>query len=173
MKLCLKGDIKMKKLMAIILTTVMAITVFAACGKADPVADDLINYNNNQIQPVIDAAKPISADYASITGSNYTSDTVSSAKLKDVIIPASDALVAKATAIVPTTDEVKKLHAVYVSALTTRNEGYKLLLDAATKGDATMVTAANAKFEAANKLVDQFNVDFPALKKAHGMTDTK
>ena len=163
----------MKKFLATILTIVMAVTVLSACGKADPISEDLLNYNNTQLQPIIDASKPISADYASITGSNYTSDEVSSAKFKDVIIPASDALVAKATAIVPATDEVKKLHAVYVSALTTQNEAFKMFLDAITKGDATIVTAGTAKLADANKLLAQFNTDLPALKKAHGISDTK
>jgi len=161
----------MKKVIATISTVLIFATVLAGCGKSDPVQDDLLNYINNQVPTVVDLEKKVATEYASTTGTNYTDDATLAAKLKDVIIPASDELITKTKAIIPATDEVSKIHSKYIAAITGQHEAFNLLLQAVQTNDAALVTTVNEKLATAGTVSKEYVADLQALKKEHEVTD--
>ena len=161
----------MKKVIATISTILIFATVLAGCGKSDPIQDDLINYINNQVPTVVDLEKKVFTEYGATTGTNYTDDATLAAKLKDVIIPASDELLTKTKAIIPATDEVSKIHSKYIASITEQHAAFNLLIQAIQNNDAALVTTVNEKLTTADTLSKEYLADLQALKKEHEVTD--
>lgn len=159
----------MRKVMATVSTLLICVAVLAGCGKVDPVQDDLINYLNNQLVTLVESSNKVTTEYAAATGTNFVDDDTLAVKLSDIIIPASDGLLAKINAIVPATEEVRKVHSQYIAAMNEQNEAFKLLLQAAQKHDETMVKAINDKLANADKVADEYLAALEALKKEHNV----
>lgn len=119
----------MKKMLGMILTLVLSVVMVTGCG-SDPVADDLVNYINNEMLSLFEVENTVQSEFISaFEGSSEATDLEEfAAKLKDVIIPASEELVAKSKAIVPETEEVATLHSKYVETVTEQNEALVLYL---------------------------------------------
>lgn len=163
----------MKKVMATILTCVICVTVLTGCGKSNPIQEDLINYINNQLPTVVELENKISTEYEANTGDNFTDDPTLAAKLKNVIIPASDELLAKTKTIVPVTEEVLKVHSKYIAVVAEQNEAFNLLLQAAQKSDTKLVTTANEKLRDADKVSKEYLSDIQDLKKEYKIVNGK
>jgi hypothetical protein len=163
----------MKKIMATISTLLLCVVVLAGCGKADPVQDDLINYINKQLPALVELENKVTTQYEASTGKNFIDDAKLAAKLKDVVIPASNELVAKTKAIVPATEEVKKVHSKYLAVVTEQHEAFNMFLQAVQKSDEKLVDTANGKLTNAEKVSNEYLADLEALKKAHKVETAK
>lgn len=162
----------MKKIMGIITALLICVTALTACG-SDPVQDDLINYINNQVPAIAELENKVTTEYAAVKGDSNADDAMFAAKLKDVIIPANNELIAKAKATVPATEEVKKVHEKYIASVTAQNEAFTLLLEAAQKNDEELVKTANAKLTDSEKISEEFLTGLEALKKEHNVENAK
>lgn len=162
----------MKKIMATISALLVCITVLSGCG-SDPVQDDLINYINNQVPTIATLEKKVTTEYTAVKEDSTANNETFAAKLKDVIIPADDELIAKAKAVVPATEEVKKVHDKYIASVTAQNEAFTLLLEAAQKNDEALVKTANEKLENSDKISKEYLADLEALKKEHDVENKK
>jgi hypothetical protein len=163
----------MKKLMSTILILLMCATVLIGCGKTDPVKEDLLNYINKQLPTLVELESKVITEFAANTGINAPDDATLAAKLKDVIIPGADELLSKVKAIVPATEELRKVHNKYIVIVTEQREAFNLLLQAAQKNDLTLVNTINEKLVNADKLVKEYLADLNALKNAHGVVSEK
>lgn len=165
----------MKKIMATISALLICVSVLTGCGKADPVQDDLINYINNQMPTVVELENKVNAEYAAISVDGVD-DATFDAKLKDVVIPASDELLKKVKAIVPATEEVSKVHDKYIGLATDQHETFTLLQQmsaAVKKTDTALVDSLNEKIIAISNKPNTYAADLQALKKAHEVEDKK
>lgn len=158
----------MKKFIVTIVALLMCVAMLAGCG-SDPVQDDLINYINNQVKPIAELENKVTTEYAAIKGDSKADDAAFAAKLKDVIIPANNELIAKAKATVPATEEVKKVHDKYIASVNAQNEAFVILLEAAQKNDEELVKTANEKLTVSEKISKEYLADLEALKKEHGV----
>lgn len=158
--------------MVIISALLICVTMLTACG-SDPVQDDLINYINNQVPAIAELESKVTTEYAAVKGDTNTDDATFAAKLKDVIIPANNELIAKAKATVPATEEVKKVHDKYIASATAQNEAFVILLEAAQKNDEKLVKTANEKLADSEKISKEYLADLEALKKGHNVETTK
>lgn len=89
----------------------------------------------------------ISKDYDASTDKSVDNATAE-AKLKDVIIPASNELVTKTKAIVPATEELKKVHSEFITLVTDQQETFNLILQAyqaSDKNDEALLKTINEK----------------------------
>ncbi len=161
---------KMKNIMATISALLICVTVLAGCG-SDPVQDDLINYINNQLPTIATLEKKVTSEFEAVKADSNTDDATFGAKLKDVIIPASNELIDKSKATVPATDEVKKVHDKYIASVTVQSEAFAILLDAATKNDEKIAKTANDKLTEAERLSKEYLADLETLKKDHGVVN--
>jgi len=163
----------MKKIITTISVLVMCVAMLTGCGKADPVQEDLINYINKQVPTLVEVENKVTTQYAAITGTNFVDDATLTNKLKDVIIPASTELLTKTKAIVPATEEVRKVHSKYLAVVTEQHEAFNMLLQAAQKHDEKLVETVNGKLSNAEKVSNEYLVELEALKKAHKVESSK
>ena len=154
----------MKNIIAVISALLICVTVLAGCG-SDPVQEDLINYINNQLPDIAALEKKVTSEYEAIKTDSNADDAAFAAKLKDVIIPASAELTAKAKATVPATEEVKKVHDKYIAAATVQSEAFDILLDAAEKSDGDIAKTGTEKLNEAEKISTEYLADLETLKK--------
>lgn len=161
----------MKKIWITLLILAMCMSVLTGCG--DPVQEDLINYINNQVPTLVALEDKVYQEYESAVKEKDGDDAKLAAKLKDTIIPASDELLAKAKAIVPATEEVKKAHNKYIAVLTEQHEAFTLLLQAAQNNDETSVNTVSDKLIKADSLSKEFLADLETLKKEHKVENVK
>jgi len=159
--------------MITISTLLIFATVLTGCGKADPVQEDLINYLNNQLPPLTDLAVKVTSEFEAAAVDNNATDATFAAKLKDVIIPASDNLLTKTKAVVPATEKLLKVHSKYIALVTEQHEAYALYLKAAQKNDDATSNTANEKMEHSIKVTDEFLADLETLKKEHKVETKK
>lgn len=152
--------------MVTISALLICVTALAGCG-SDPVQDDLINYINNQLPAIATLEDKVTSEYQAIKKDSNADDAAFAAKLKDVIIPASDELIAKSKATVLATEEVKKLHDKYIASMTKQSEAFAILLDAAKNSDENLVKTANDKLTEAENLSKEYLADLETLKKDH------
>ena len=160
---------KNKKIIPLIAIIFVLSTILTACSKPDPINEDLISYVNVQMPTVIESQSSVAKDYESVTGKNFIDDNAFITKVKDTVIPNSTKFIAKAQAIAPKTEEVRKLHEKYMTSMKTQQEGFVLLLAAAEQGDSTKVPAGNEKLTQASKVSEEYKADMDTLAKAHGV----
>lgn len=163
----------MKKVMSIVSILLFCFTVLTGCGKDDPVQKDLINYINNEVSILAELENKVTTEYAATTGKNFVDDATMGVRLKDIIIPATEALLTKAKAISPATEEVKKIHGKYIALVTEQLEAFKLLLEATQKHDEKLVDTVNQKLTHADKTSAEYLADLETLKKEHKVETVK
>ena len=149
----------MKKLLALLLTIVMSVTLFAGCS--DPVYDDFSNYLNVEMTEV-------NADYAKITAEVGTweameDDNAIAKSLSEVLIPLVDGSLSKLQNVNPQTDEVKAIKAKYVEVMEAYKTGFEALLEGCETQDEATINAANEALNEGITLLDEYNAALEAL----------
>jgi len=165
----------MKKIMATISALLICVSVLTGCGKADPVQDDLLNYINNQMPAIVELENKVNTEFEA-SNAKGVDDATFAAKLKDVILPASNELVTKTKAILPATEEVRKVHNQFLALVTDQHETFTLLLqmsEAVKKSDAALADTLNEKIKTISNKPNNYSTDLEALKKAHGVENEK
>lgn len=117
----------------------------------------------------------ISKEYDATMEKNVD-DATAAAKLKDVIIPASNELLTKTKAIVPATAELLKVHNEFITLVADQQETFNLVLQAlqaAEKNDVQLLDTINEKLTNIQKKPNTYTADLEALKKAHKVEDEK
>ncbi len=160
-----------KKIMATISTLLILTAVLTGCG--DPVADDMIDYVNNQMKPLAELQSKVAKEFSTATEDENATNEMISAKLKDGIIPVCDELIKKTKAVVPKTEEVSKIHSKYTELVTKQREAMALFLEAFQKNDESLMNTAGEKMEQVGKLSTEYSADVEALKKEHDIVNAK
>jgi len=162
------NTMKNQKVVTLVGIIIVLCAIFTSC-KTDPVNTDLMSYVNEKLPAIAELETTIGKDYESVTGEKFVDDDTLSKKLKDVIIPNSSKLIENSQAVIPETEEVKQVHAKYISSIKTQHEGLVLLLSGAQKHDSSKVDAANEKLSQASKISEEYNSDLNALAKDHNV----
>jgi len=142
---------------------------------ASAVQEDLINYLNNQMPPLSELQDKVSKESAAIMEKNVDYATAA-AKLKDVIIPDSNELVTETKAVVPVTEEVRKVHNEFIALVTDQQETFNLLLQicqAAQENDAALLNTLNEKITNIANKPNNFTADLEALGKEYKVDNVK
>jgi len=165
----------MKKVLATISILLISVTMLIGCGKTDPVQEDLINYINNQMPTLRELQDKVSKEYEASVAKNVD-DAAGAVQLKDVIIPTSNELLTKAKAIIPATEEVRKVHSEYIEVISDQQETFDLLLqvfEAGKNNDLTLMDTLNEKLKNISEKPSNYSADLEALKKEHKVEDAK
>lgn len=137
--------------------------------------EDLINYINKQMPTLSGLHDKVSKESAAIIGNNVDYATAE-AKLKDVIIPASNELLTKAKAIVPATEELRNVHNELIALLTDQQETFNLLIQvfqAAQKNDVELINTLNQKIKSISNKPHSYTADLEALEKKYNVGNIK
>ena len=154
----------MKKIVALILVTVMALVSFAGCS--DSLYDDFENYLNVQMADVnanYDLIKEETANWEA-----YEEDAEFETSLKDILIPLVDDSLAKLEDVAPQTEEVKELKAKYVDVMDAYKAAFEQILEGVINQDADTMNAGSEKLEEGIELLDDYNAGLEALAKEVG-----
>ncbi len=140
-----------------------------ACS-GDAVQKDLLNYINNELPKVSSLETEAIAAYESISGSNYTSDSVMYYTIKQTVLPKYEEFSSKLAAIHPSTEEIIAMHGEYVKAAGDQLEAFKLICLAIEKQDAEVIKQANADLSEGRNLIEVWKKDLSEKCKKNGIT---
>lgn len=167
-----KAQLIMKKVIAVILASVFCLAPLAGCAP-DPVKVDLTNYLNIEILAIkVQHDADITAYTAAINDKEATLETLATA-FEQTVIPAGQAHLAAVQAIAPVTEDIIALHTLYIKSLTTRLEGYQLILEAAKADDDAILASANAKITEAGEIEADYDAQLAVLKDKFGIKDAE
>ncbi len=120
-----------------------------ACGGCanQQIASDLADYVNNGILKVADMETQALADYAAVVGTNYTSDQAVYDALRNNVVPLYGHFLMALKDIVPQTNAVRQLHALYLRGAETMLQGFETKLLGLETGRVILILEGNAAIE--------------------------
>ena len=159
----------MKKFKTLSLLPVIIIISILLIGCVDSVLSDLENYIENQMPVITSTEEEVTNKFNSELNNKCSGDDSLLQTLNEIIIPESDKLIEAAKAVELQTDELKKVHEIYIDAMITQNQGFKKLAEAITdNSDKALAEEANAIFKKADDLSDTYVNMLHELANEHG-----
>ena len=155
----------MKKLLALVLMTVMAVALFAGCS--DPVYNDLKKFLNTDMADVNLNYEAIVSEMTVLD--RITDDTILENRLRDSLIPLVDSTITMLDGIAPSTAQVKVLKNKYVAAMKAYKDGFEKLAEGCATQDNAIIEAADQKLVEARALFEIYSDGLKALAEKVGM----
>jgi hypothetical protein len=139
----------------------------------DKVAMDLVDYVNQGVLNIAELEKQSLERYASVTGKDYTTDERVYEALKVDVIPQYKLFLDSLRKIRPKTEEVNKLHGVYVRGAEYLYRGFRTKMLGLEKKDAYLIRAANENIEKGRMENEKWRNMLMDLNKKHGVVEKK
>lgn len=155
----------MKKLLSILLTALLAVTLLAGCG--NPVGDDLENFLNIEVVDVNENYKKIAAEAE--LWATYETDEQVITSLEDVLLPLVNESLEKLEKVEPETEEVTELKEKYIKFLEEYKDGFNDILDGFKASDDAKIEEGNAKVSDGLELLNDYNSSLEALAEENGL----
>jgi len=163
----------MKRKTLCIMAALVTLAVLAFGCAIDPVRRDLADYVNQGILNIAELEKKSLEKYASVTGKNYTTDERVYLTLKQEVIPLYGRFLKGLRNIRPKTDEVKKLHRLYLQGAESLYEGFKEKMYGLEIKNENIILAGNQKIEKGRVQNERWRKELLALAKKHGLKQKK
>ncbi len=161
----------MKKILIACLIMLLFIISLSSCA-SDPVHNDLLNYFNVKMAPLIVLQNEALDAWDANTGTNYKNDPTLYSALNETIIPKFGEFTSKLEAIKPETPEVQKLYDILLEATKLRSEGFKLCKEAIDKQDPSLIDASNAKLASSEAKMQEYLAALKELGEKHNVNIT-
>jgi hypothetical protein len=139
------------------------------CAGTDKVGVDLVEYVNQDILGIAQLETKALAHYAAVTGPNYTDDQTLLTALDENVIPLYKRFVDLLGKVHPRRDEIRQLHAVYISGAGDLYKGFTLIRTGLERKDETLIRAANTEIESGRLKTEQWRRQLFSLYEAHGV----
>jgi hypothetical protein len=139
-------------------------------GTTVSVQDDLIDYINNGLSPIASLEQQAIDAYQSVSGENYKDDQTMYDAMTKTVIPNYEEFQKKLEALSPQTKEVQDLHAIYINGVNSQMEGFKMVIEALEKSDASIIEQANVKLQAGKAGIDNFKSTMDSMAKQYDVT---
>ena len=130
---------------------------------------DLVEYVNQGILDIAQLEQKALECYASVTGKNYTTDTEVHKALKNDVIPHYGQFVNLMRDINPKTQEVKKLHGIYIRGAEYLYKGFKGKMLSIEKKDVYLIRAANKQIEKGRVETEKWQKKLTDLCEKYGV----
>jgi hypothetical protein len=137
------------------------------------VPKDLARYVNQGVLNIAELETRSLQRYAAVTGSNFTTEQRVYDALKDEVIPLYKQFLDGLRGIRPETDEVKKVHGVYVLGADLMHEGFKEKMYGIKSGDVSIILSANEKIEKGRVETERWRKELLELAEKHGVKQEK
>ena len=134
---------------------------------------DLVNYVNQGVLSIGEFETKALERYASVTGENYTTDQKVYEVLRDEVVPLYKRFVDGMRNIQPETEDVKKLHRIYLLGAEQLYEGFKEIMYGVELGNEKIVRSGNEKIEKCRVEIQKFQNELAILKKKYGVKEAK
>ena len=156
----------LKKYAALVMATILALSVLAGCG-SDPVADDFEKFINTDMVDVNANYQKIKTESAKWSDFETNDELVDS--IENTILPAVNDSIDKLSKINPETDEVKNIKAKYEKVMAAYKDGYEKMLEACKSNDEELANTGSKKIDEGLKLLDEYNKALESLAKEKDM----
>lgn len=143
------------------------LTVLVGCS-SDPVADDIKNYLNNQMEEPFELEVKVVQQLNEVLGTNYTNDEEVLSMIDEVSYDYSS-LVAQIEAILPNTRELKEIHELLIDGHTKQLSALLQLQMAYQLEDSELLYKASEKFNDGKSVLREYIIEFSELAKAHNV----
>ncbi len=147
----------------------LGLCIFLTGCATDKVAWDLVEYMNQGILSIAELERRPLERYASVRGENYTTDQRIYMALKEEIIPEYKRFLDLLTQIKPKTEEMRKLHWIYVQGTNSIYRGFKIKMIGLKKGDEDLIRVANEEIEEGRIKNEKWRTELMALYEDHGI----
>ena len=149
----------MKKLLALVLMAIMALTLLAGCG--NPVYDDLENYLNVEMAEVNAYYTQITAEVG--TWETAADDAALEASINNVLLPLVNSSLEKLKDVNPATDEVKALKEAYVKVMDAYKKGFETLAEGCRTQDEATINAGSESLNQGLTYLEEYTAALEAL----------
>lgn len=133
------------------------------------IAADLVSYVNQGILDISGLETQALKKYTSVTGGNYTSDSAVYETLKNDVIPVYKNFFERLKSIRTETEDVEKLHAIYVKGAETMYNGFVAKKQALESKDGSRMSYANGQIEKGRAETERWRGKLLDLCKIHGV----
>jgi hypothetical protein len=146
-------------------------TMVGCAGRqlSDAVGPDLVQYTNQGILSIAVLEKEALADYAAVIGPNYISDEKVLKSLKDSVIPKYKDFLSMLGQVKTQTEEVARLHRLYVNGAEKMFEGFRLKLMGLERNDARTIQSANQIIENGRLETEQWRENLKNMYVTYGV----
>ncbi len=139
----------------------------------DKVAKDLVTYVNQGILDIAELERSSLDRYAAVRGENYTTDQRVYEALRDDVIPQYKRFLDLLREIKPETEEVRKLHGIYIQGAECLYNGFKTKMLGLEKKDEYLIGLGNEQIEKGRQENERWRNALIALNKAHNIKQEK
>lgn len=158
----------MKRYVVFMVMIIFVLLLLSGCWQ-DPVQEDLLDYINNKLTPLVETEEQIINRYDSVIGENYTSDEVTYKVLTEEVIPKYRDFVEKLEEIQPQTEEVQEVHEIYLSAVNKQYNAMTQVAAAIEQLDTNLIVQANEKMAEGRSEIRTFQSKLHTLAKEHNV----
>jgi hypothetical protein len=146
---------------------------FTGSCATNRVSHDLAEYVNQGILGIVELEKRALESYASVIGKNYTTAERVYEALKNDVIPQYGRFVELLREIVPETEEVMKLHRIYIRGAECILSGFKAkMVGIETKQESFIITA-NRQIEKGRIETEKWRTELIKMYQQYGLVEKK
>jgi hypothetical protein len=159
---------KMKKILIVCIVMLFFIISLSGCTN-DPVRNDLLNYLNVEVRPLIALQNEALDAWDANTGNNYKDDPTLYSALNEIIIPKFGEFTSKLEVIKPETPEVQKIYDILLEATKLRNEAFKICKEAIDKQSSDLINTTNEKLASGDAKMQEYLAALKELEEKHSV----
>ena len=163
----------MKKERMFLVSLILSFCLFVVACATDRTPVDLVNYVNQDLLGIADLEREALADYASVTGENYTTAQRVHDELKDDVIPLYGRFLDELRNINVGNEEIRKVHGVYVSGAELLYDGFKTKMLGIEMDNEDIIVQGNEKIEKGRDEVNRWRAELFELYKKYGVAEVK
>ena len=141
--------------------------VLAGCG--GPVQDDILNYINEDLKSAQNLEVKAVSAYEGVAGANYTDDQTMHNALVNEVIPTYTKLLNELESVSIETDELKEIHAIYLSGAQKQFSAFEKIIEAIEKQDTGIIDEANKLLEEGRLQIEDYNDKLDALAEENNV----
>jgi len=146
--------------------------LWSGCA-TDRVTGDLANYVNQGILRIAELERVSLEKYAAVTGANYTTDKRFHDVLRQDVVPLYKRFIDGLRGLRPETEEVRRLHNIYIQGAGDLYEGFREMMVGLEQGDENIIRAANQKIDKGRLENERWRNELLTLAERHGLTAEK
>lgn len=153
---------------SLVILFLFTLVILSGCFN-DPIQDDLLNYVNSDMKTAYELEKKAVSAYESVTGTNFSNDQVLYDTLQNEVIPTYEQFIKELKAIKVETDELKKIHAIYIKGAETQYRAFKVIIEALENQDPALIEEANAILEQGRNQISDYQNKLDQLAEEHNV----
>jgi hypothetical protein len=137
------------------------------------VPKDLAVYVNQGVLRIAELERASLEKYAAVTGPNFTTEQRVYEALRDEVVPLYKQFLHGLRDLRPETDEVRKVHGIYVGGAQSMYDGFTEKMLGIRSGDENIVLDANRKIEKGRIENERWQKELLELAEKHGVKQVK